>query len=67
MRPDVESGWKAYSIYELEAGQEWQGLMAIYGRMNQYNSVEGYKYSTEILASSEEMAAAMAAQAAQTT
>ena len=50
LRPDLESGSKSFSILEVEAGKEWEGLQAIYASVGQYNSIEGFRYSVDIVA-----------------
>jgi len=61
-RPDLESGVKSFSILEVEAGKEGEGLQAIYGSVAQYAGIEGFRYSVDIVGDT----LAAAAQAAQT-
>lgn len=56
-RPDLESGWKSYTIEEVEEGKEYEGLWAIGQRLAQYAGIEGYKFDMRVVFTSEEIAA----------
>jgi hypothetical protein len=43
----VESGIKAYVIYEIDAGKEFEGIKEITKRTVQYYSIEGFRYQIE--------------------
>jgi len=49
-RPDSECGVKAWIIYEIDAGKEFEGLQVIWQRYGQYLSIEGYKFDVDVVA-----------------
>jgi len=50
VRADMEYGLKAWTIYEIDAGKEFEGFQAIANRHIRYLSIEGYKYSLDVVA-----------------
>ena len=53
-RPDIEHGFEAYAIFELEAGKENEGLQELSRSMVPFFDIEGFRYRIETVMSVEE-------------
>jgi len=51
---DLECGIKGYTIVEIEEGKEGEGVRAISQSMRQFDNIEGYRYSVDLVLSAEE-------------
>lgn len=65
MKADLDGGARSYSIVEIDAGKEYEGLVELAVTMSRYNSIEGYRHSMDVVwdavTQADEIAAAMAA------
>ncbi len=48
-RGDLEHGFEAYSITEVEEGKESEGLQAIGQTLALFNAIEGYEWQVDIV------------------